>query len=93
MSLVVDDHVAWMLDLERTGTVLCSGPLLSGPGVRAGSGVTVVRADDEQSAEQIASGDPFVQHGLRGYAVHQWRLNEGAVHVQINLGAGTFEWR
>jgi uncharacterized protein YciI len=45
----VEDHVAWLLDLERDSTLLASGPLVSGPGVGPGSGVTVLRAADEDA--------------------------------------------
>ncbi len=89
----VHEHVAWLLDLEDHGLVFASGPLLSGPGVGPGSGVTVLRADDEDEARRIAAGDPFVLAGLRTFEVHQWRLNEGSVSVRMSLGTGTYEWR
>ena len=47
----VDDHLGWLLQLERDGVLFASGPLLSGPGTRPGSGVTVLRAPDEESAD------------------------------------------
>ncbi|MEW2165619.1 YciI family protein [Streptomyces sp. NPDC007084] len=89
----VDEHLEWLLGLEREGVVLCSGPLLSGPGTAPGSGVTVLRADDEESARARASADPFVVHGLRTFTLHRWRLNEGSLQVRIMLGARTFEWK
>jgi uncharacterized protein YciI len=88
----VEDHVAWLLKLEREDVLFVSGPLLSGPGVRPGSGVTVLRADDEESARRIAAADPFVLAGLRTFEVYRWRLNEGSVTVRMSLGTGTYEW-
>lgn len=88
----VNAHVAWLLDLEQQGVVLVSGPLLSGPGVGPGSGITVIRAEDEASAEAIASSDPFVVAGLRVFQLYRWRLNEGSVSVRFSLGAGSFDW-
>jgi uncharacterized protein len=88
----VEDHVAWLLKLEREDVLFVSGPLLSGPGVGPGSGVTVVRADEEAAARGIASSDPFVQAGLRTFEVYRWRLNEGSVTVRLSLGTGTYEW-
>jgi uncharacterized protein len=88
----VDEHVAWLLKLEREDVLFVSGPLLSGPGVRPGSGVTVVRADDEESARRVAAADPFVLAGLRTFEVYRWRLNEGSVTVRMSLGTGTYEW-
>jgi uncharacterized protein YciI len=86
-------HVAWLLGLEADGVVFLSGPLLSGPGTGPGSGVTVIRADDEDAARAIAAADPFVRAGLRTFTLHRWRLNEGQVGITVSLGAGTFGWR
>jgi uncharacterized protein len=88
----VPEHVAWLLELERDGVLFVSGPLLSGPGVGPGSGVTVVRAADEEAARLVAAGDPFVRAGLRTFEVYRWRVNEGTVSVRVSLGTGTYEW-
>jgi uncharacterized protein len=89
----VEEHVAWLLELERTGVLFVSGPLLSGPGVGPGSGATAIRAADENAARRIAADDPFVLAGLRTFDVHRWRLNEGSICVRMSLGTGTYEWR
>ena len=89
----VKEHVAWLLELERDDVLFVSGPLLSGPGIGPGSGATAIRAADEDAARRIAAGDPFVVAGLRAFAVHRWRLNEGSVCVRMSLGTGTYEWR
>jgi uncharacterized protein YciI len=85
-------HIAWLLELERTDVLFASGPLLSGPGVRPGSGVTVLRAPDEETARSIAAGDPFARAGLRTFEVHRWRLNEGSIGLRLSLGTGTYDW-
>jgi hypothetical protein len=87
-----EEHVGWLLGLERDDVVLASGPLLSGPGTAPGSGVTIIRAPSEDAARQIASADPFVRHGLRTFELYRWRLNEGSIGVRISLGAGRFDW-
>jgi uncharacterized protein len=89
----VDGHLAWLLELERAGALFASGPLLSGPGVGPGSGVTVLRAPDEEAARLIAAADPIASAGLRTFEVHRWRLNEGCVSLRVSLGTGTYEWR
>jgi uncharacterized protein YciI len=89
----VHEHVAWLLELERDGVVLISGPLLSGPGTGPGSGATVIRAADEDGARLVAAEDPFVRAGLRTFEVHRWRVNEGSVTIRVSLGTGTYEWR
>jgi len=88
----VDEHVAWMLNLERDGRILFSGPLVSGPDTGPGSGITVFRAPDEDAARALASQDPFVRAGLRTFAVYRWRLNEGSVGLRLSLGAATYDW-
>jgi uncharacterized protein YciI len=88
----VGEHVAWLLELERRDVLFASGPLLSGPGTGPGSGVTVLRAPDEDAARRIAAKDPFVRARLRTFDVHQWRLNEGRINVRLSLGTGTYDW-
>ncbi|UGT67871.1 YciI family protein [Nocardia gipuzkoensis] len=92
IAAVAPAHVAWLLDLEERNLVFLSGPLVSGPGVRPGAGVTVLRASDEAEASAIASEDPFVEARLRTFVVQQWRLNEGSVSMRLSLGRGTCEW-
>jgi uncharacterized protein len=89
----LQEHLAWLIGLEEAGVLFASGPLLSGPGVGPGSGVTVLRAEDEDEARLIAMGDPFVLAGLRTFAVHRWRLNEGSVSLRVSFGTGTYEWQ
>jgi uncharacterized protein YciI len=89
----VEEHVAWLLDLERRDLLLASGPLLSGPGTGPGSGVTILRAPDEETARKIADGDPFVRHRLRTFELYRWRLNEGSIGVRVSLGTGTYDWQ
>src|ERR1700761_4890391 len=93
VAACVQEHVAWLLDLERRDVLLASGPLLSGPGTGPGSGVTILRAPDEETARKIADGDPFVRHGLRTFELYRWPLNEGSISVRVSLGTGTYDWQ
>ncbi len=92
IEAVIPHHLRWLLALEADGRVLVSGPLLDGPGVGPGSGVTVLRARDAREASQIAARDPFVIAGLRAFDVFRWRLNEGSISVTISLGTGHYAW-
>jgi uncharacterized protein YciI len=92
VELHVGAHLAWLLELEATGEVFLSGPLTSGPGVRPGSGVTVLRASSAERARAIAEADPFVVAGLRTVEVFGWRVNEGAIEARVSLGTGTYAW-
>jgi hypothetical protein len=93
IDALAEEHIGWLLELERQDVLFVSGPIVSGPGVGPGSGITVLRAADEDAARRIASADPFVLAGLRTFEVYQWRLNEGSVSVRVSLGTGTYEWR
>jgi uncharacterized protein len=93
IDALVEEHVRWLLGLEREHVVVLSGPLLSGPGTGPGSGVTVLRAAGAAEAEAIAAQDPFVRAGLRTFAVFQWRVNEGSISIQLSLGTGTYDWK
>jgi uncharacterized protein YciI len=88
----VDEHLDWLLGLEAAGVIVMSGPLTEGPGVRPGSGVTVLRAQSAEHAREIAAGDPFAAAGLRTFEAFRWQVNEGAIRVQLSLGTGTYTW-
>jgi uncharacterized protein len=88
----VGEHIAWLLQLEADGVVFLSGPLTSGPGIAPGAGLTVLRADGADQAAAIAAADPFVVAGLRTFEVFGWRVSEGAVRIQLALGAGHYTW-
>jgi uncharacterized protein YciI len=87
------EHIAWLLALERDGVLFLSGPLLSGPGTGPGSGVTILRAADEDEAGSIAAKDPFAVKDLRTFTMHRWRLSEGSIGIRLSLGTATYDWR
>ncbi len=93
VTTIAPEHVQWLLGLEQQQVLFLSGPLLSGPHVGPGSGVTILRARDEDEATRIAEQDPFVKAGLRSFAAFQWRLNEGSVSVCLSLGTGRYNWQ
>lgn len=92
IELHLESHLRWLLALERSGELVMSGPLVSGPRVAPGSGVTVLRAESEKQAAQLASADPFVRAGLRTFEVNRWRVNEGSIRVELSLGTGSYRW-
>jgi len=93
IEALLDEHLSWMLSLERDGHVLASGPVIEGPGVGPGSGLTVLRADSAEHAERIAAGDPFVHAGLRDFTVLRWRVMEGALTVRLSLGTSRYTFQ
>ncbi|MFI8793730.1 YciI family protein [Streptomyces sp. NPDC055105] len=93
MDAVADEHLLWLLGLERDGVVFLSGSLVSREGVGPGSGVTVLRAESEEEARVIAETDAFVRAGLRTVQGYGWRLNKGAIDLRLWLGADAVDWR
>ena len=91
LDAVLEEHLAWMLGLEREGHVLASGPITSGPGASAGSGLTVLRAGSSDDAARLAAQDPFVLKGLRTFEIFGWRLMEGALTVRLSFGTATYK--
>ena len=88
---VLLEHYRWIIALEKTGSVFASGPLTSkagGPGV----GMTVLRADSFEQAEELAAGDPFVASGAFGFRIERWQINEGRLSVSVDFSDQTFRF-
>lgn len=82
------EHLLYMIDLEKSGTLFLSGPLYEKSGAMTGGGVTVVRASSFEEAENIASRDPFVAAGYRVPTIRRWVVNEGRVSLRLDLSDG-----
>jgi len=87
---VLKEHLIYMIELEKKGSLLASGPLFDVDGKMTGEGLTIIRADSYEQAKQVAADDPFVQAGLRRSRVRKWRLNEGRVSFEFDLSDGQF---
>jgi uncharacterized protein len=88
LSAVLLAHYQWIIGLEKMGLVLASGPLFEadgGPGV----GMTVFRAANFEEATALAQGDPFCESGAATFEIMRWQLNEGRIHVSIDLSDQT----
>lgn len=79
------EHLAYMIALERRGSLFGSGPFGDG---RKGDGMTILRAADEAEARAMMLADPFVVHGLRTFTIQPWTVMEGALTVTVSLSQG-----
>lgn len=86
---VLKDHLVYLIGLEKKGILFASGPLKDKADAMTGAGITIVRADSFEEAEQIAHGDPFVKAGLRKPTIHKWTMNEGRISISLDLSDGT----
>lgn len=86
---VMLEHYEWMIDLEKRGRVLVSGPVADRAGNQA-AGMTVFRAESWEEAENLAAGDPFVSCGAVTFEIKRWQINEGRINVSIDFSDQTF---
>lgn len=87
------EHLRFMIELEKEGTLLLSGPLYDRDGKMTGEGVTIIRAESFDAAEQIALRDPFVVAGLREPRVRPWIANEGRINITLDLSDRSASFR
>lgn len=83
------DHLLYMIDLEKKGLVLASGPFTNDEGQPDGAGLTVLRVGSRAEAVEIAQADPLVTLGVRAVNVKAWTVNEGRFQISVNLSDGT----
>ena len=72
---VVDEHRAYLRELEARGDLLASGPCEPRSG-----GVLLLRVADEGFAgalDAVRDGDPFVKRGVAQYELLPWRPTFG----------------
>jgi len=76
---LLDTHLAWMRDQQRSGTIIAAGPT-----VDRELGIILLRHMSRDEVDAIFNTDPFVVGGYRSYEVIAW----DAHHV---LGIGGFD--
>ena len=67
---VVDEHRAWLRELQGEGILLASGPM----DPRSG-GALLLRVPDNAvhaTLDRVRDGDPFTQRGLAQYELIPW---------------------
>jgi hypothetical protein len=92
IGAMLPQHLEYMIALEKKGALFASGPLGAVPGSKAGDGLTILRAETEDEARNIASADPFVVNKLRTFEVREWTVMEGSIGVTVNLSDQTLRF-
>ncbi|MDC0190702.1 YciI family protein [Rhodospirillales bacterium] len=90
-AAVLEEHLAYQVQLEEDGKLFAAGPLLREDGEMAGIGLIIVKAGTLDEAKEIANQDPFHRSGLRAYKIWPWKINEGGVDLKIRFAAGSFD--
>jgi uncharacterized protein YciI len=86
----LEEHKAYLSQLEREGKLLAAGPLLGDDAKYDGNGLLVYRVSQRKDAEAIANKDPFHVKGLRTYTLKPWQVNEGSLDMRLLFSAKTF---
>ena len=86
----LDQHLKYMIGLEKRGVVFASGPFTPGLGVSMGDGLTIFRAVSIDEARVFANSDPFVLNGARTYDIREWTIMEGRVGLELDFSDKTY---
>ena len=72
---VIDEHRAYLRELQAEGTLIASGPLVP----RSGGALLLRVADDDWFAalDRVRDGDPFTRTGMAQYEILPWAPNIG----------------
>lgn len=92
MRPYIDEHKAWLSELERSGRLFLGGPLLDDSFRFSGSGLMVLRASSAGEAREMMDAEPFHARGIRRYRLVPWQINEGSLSIQATLSSGTFSF-
>ena len=92
LSKVLPAHLAHQIRLEKEGIMFGAGPLSNADGSPTGTGMIIIRAENEAEARRIADQDPFHSSGLRTYMLQQWSLNEGRLNITIDFSDQSYKF-
>ena len=88
----LQEHLAYQLELERTGVMFAAGPLADDQCQEwEGEGMVIIRADSVEHAHQVASNDPMHKSGARKFRIRPWLLNEGSLTLKVTYSNGARE--
>src|SRR5437667_5691881 len=65
MRSLLQEHLSYMIELEKRGLLFASGPFLAEGQELPGSGMSILRVASRAEAEAIAQEDPIYKNGMR----------------------------
>lgn len=83
-------HLDFMVELEKEGLLLLSGPLTTEDGKFGHFGLTVLNVATIAEARAIWADEPFYHAGQRDADFFIWRLMEGRLNVSLDLSDRSF---
>lgn len=93
LRALLPNHLRWMIGHEREGRIFLSGPTTGGTDQHRIDGLTIVRADSLQEAEELVRGDPFVSAGAVEVELCEWTVNEGSIPIVLTLSDSAVSFR
>jgi uncharacterized protein len=66
---IVDEHWAFLLDLQRSGRLVFAGRCYDGP-----FGIVVFDAESEADARSVMERDPSVREGVQAAQLHSFKV-------------------
>jgi len=88
-AAVALEHFQWLIRLEKEGHILLTGGIFLRDGTQS-EGLTILRAPDWETAEQLAATDPFIVAGANSFYIERFRLGAGRVTISIDLSDQRF---
>ncbi|VAZ77035.1 YciI family protein [Mycobacterium persicum] len=88
----LQDHFAYLRELEDRGVLFAAGPLWTDDGEYfEGDGMLIYRASSVSEAQAIADGDPMHASGARTYRIRPWLIHDGNIGVRVFLSQSRHE--
>lgn len=86
LSEVLEAHLLWAIGAQKRGELFVSGPFVA-DGVKPGElgGMSILRAANEEEAQQLIQRDPFIAEGVFEARITKWLLMEGGVTLNVTF--------
>ena len=80
------DHVRHLVEWEQQGVLFAAGPFRRDGQVTMRS-MYILRADSLAHAAALAAEEPLHKHGVRGFTVDEWTLNQGRIGLSLDFSS------
>ena len=86
LAETVPDHLAYLEEMEKEGSLAFAGPLSDESGEHMnGEGMLCYRAPSFDAARALAAADPMHSSGKRTFTLRRWLINEGSLNFALTL--------
>lgn len=92
LDKMLEAHLHHHVRIEKEGILFGAGPLSNADGSPTGTGMIIIRTENEAEARRIADQDPFHAKGLRTYTLQRWSLNEGRITLTVDYSDQSYRF-